>query len=341
MKTVNQTLIQKIGNSLVTLDEAISLVLSGRKLSFAAEESLLSQLPLGNWVGGTTPYFMTAEKGVFSKEKLFVHDFSESIIDFKIVAYDCDTISHVTIDQFGNGFTNLLIPAFSEIHQKYANEAPQFSNLYNNPLIGWIVGVNLSELATKKPCVFDGSTGRKYTDKAIAMHVELAKSLVARMEIVNIFTQDKNADVLVFDKTGFEVESVRVNGFKVNFSKYLESRKIDTKLPLVSDYSGAMINTSFCKVENEIVSFYAPVFKGLEYRIAKPVDDYSKAFSEKLPKVDDLIFSCNCILNYLYGELEGKSVGFSGPITFGEIGYQLLNQTLTYLVIDDMNNYEA
>lgn len=173
------------------------------------------------------------------------------------------------------------------------------------------------------------------------MHVELSKNLVARMEIVNIFEQDKNADVLVFDSTGFEVENVRVNGFKVNFSKYLESRKIDTKLPLVSDYSGALINTAFCKVENEKVNFYAPVFKGLEYRIAKPVDDYSGAFSKKLPHVDDLIFSCNCILNYLYGELEGKSVGFSGPITFGEIGYQLLNQTLVYLVIDDMNNYEA
>lgn len=154
MKAINSTLIQKIGNTLVTLDEAIALVLSGRKLSFAAEESLLLQLPLGNWIGGTTPYFMTSEKGVFSEEKLFVHDFSESIIDFKIVAYDCNTINHVTIDQYGNGFTNLLIPAFSDIHQKYANEAPQFTNLYNNPLVGWVVGVNLSELGVKKTICF-------------------------------------------------------------------------------------------------------------------------------------------------------------------------------------------
>ena len=47
-------------------------------------------------------------------------------------------------------------------------------------------------------------------------------------------------------------------------------------------------------------------------------------------------FSCNCILNYLYGELEGKKIdNISGPITFGEIGYQLLNQTLTFLYIED------
>ena len=43
-------------------------------------------------------------------------------------------------------------------------------------------------------------------------------------------------------------------------------------------------------------------------------------------------YSCNCILNYLYGEMEGKSVsGFTGPMTFGEIAYMLLNQTLVRL----------
>ena len=45
-------------------------------------------------------------------------------------------------------------------------------------------------------------------------------------------------------------------------------------------------------------------------------------------------FSCNCILNYLYGELEGKvTEGMYGPVTFGEIAYQLLNQTLVYVRI--------
>ncbi|WP_340301592.1 DUF6976 family protein [Roseobacter sp. HKCCD5988] len=35
-------------------------------------------------------------------------------------------------------------------------------------------------------------------------------------------------------------------------------------------------------------------------------------------KVTGADYSCNCILNYLYGEMEGKSVsGFTGPMTFG------------------------
>ena len=49
---------------------------------------------------------------------------------------------------------------------------------------------------------------------------------------------------------------------------------------------------------------------------------------------EDLFFSCNCVLNYLYAGLEGKKTGeFNGPATFGEIAYQLLNQTLVYLTI--------
>jgi hypothetical protein len=40
-------------------------------------------------------------------------------------------------------------------------------------------------------------------------------------------------------------------------------------------------------------------------------------------------------LNYAYADLEGKKTGsFVGPITFGEVAYMLLNQTLVYLSID-------
>jgi hypothetical protein len=50
-----------------------------------------------------------------------------------------------------------------------------------------------------------------------------------------------------------------------------------------------------------------------------------------------IIFSCNCILNYLYSGLKGKkTAGITGPATFGEIAYQLLNQTMVYLRIIDL-----
>jgi hypothetical protein len=70
------------------------------------------------------------------------------------------------------------------------------------------------------------------------------------------------------------------------------------------------------------------------YKIAAPVGDYIMAFEKALMNLGDkkILFSCNCILNYIYAELEGKKTGnATGPITFGEIAYQLLNQTFVYI----------
>jgi hypothetical protein len=88
------------------------------------------------------------------------------------------------------------------------------------------------------------------------------------------------------------------------------------------------------------VKFYAPVFSGVDYKHAREVADYASAFTAQLQKIGlaegSVIFSCNCILNYLYSGLEGRNTApFVGPITFGEIAYQLLNQTLVYLQMQD------
>lgn len=77
------------------------------------------------------------------------------------------------------------------------------------------------------------------------------------------------------------------------------------------------------------------MFRGVEYRHAFPVDDYVREFTMRMPDEAGIFFSCNCILNYLYSELEGKKTGaITGPVTFGEVAYQLLNQTLVYITIE-------
>ena len=124
-----------------------------------------------------------------------------------------------------------------------------------------------------------------------------------------------------------------------SLASYIADRKIDTQLPLVADYNGAMINVSIQSVDaaDGKVSFYAPVFKGIEYRFAKPVPDYAGVFAEGVhdKHASRVAFSCNCILNYAYADLEGKKTGsFVGPVTFGEVAYMLLNQTLAYLTIE-------
>lgn len=74
----------------------------------------------------------------------------------------------------------------------------------------------------------------------------------------------------------------------------------------------------------------------VEYRQAQAVDDYPRAFARALPgDAGGIRWSCNCILNYLYSELEGKRTGrITGPMTFGEVAYQLLNQTMVYLRLE-------
>ena len=107
------------------------------------------------------------------------------------------------------------------------------------------------------------------------------------------------------------------------------------RLPLVADLSGEMINVSFQSVDDasRSVRFYAPVLAGIEYRQAAPLDDYHDALlAHVAANPVTPAFSCNCILNYLYAGLAGdRPLSITGPATFGEIAYVLLNQTLVYL----------
>ena len=158
---------------------------------------------------------------------------------------------------------------------------------------------------------------------------------MASIGIVNLFKQG-DGDSLRFEEEGFTVKTCLVNGEPRDSAQYLKANRIDTRLPLVANYAGAMVNVSFQAVREAdgAVDLYAPVFRDVEYRIAAPVDNCIEAFKRALPHGTSAVFSCNCILNFLYSELEGKTTeGMYGPVTFGEIAYQLLNQTLVFLEI--------
>jgi hypothetical protein len=167
--------------------------------------------------------------------------------------------------------------------------------------------------------------------------VPLPDQLRARIDIVNVFRPGAG-DSIRFPATGFSAGECLINGRPENFAEYLLKREIDTRLPLVANYSGAMINVSMKAIDRDErrVDFYAPVFQDTEYKLALPVDDYVRAFEQAMPEANpSLAFCCNCILNYLYSGLEGKKTGgMVGPITFGEIAYQLVNQTLVYCGIE-------
>jgi hypothetical protein len=312
---------------------------NGEKFILAGDEKILSILPAGAWIGGTIPYFMTDDGGMFTQEKIYATRMPDDATNIVIRTYDASTIHQIYLDAPANGFSIIILPAFSSVHTSFALNSPTYEGFATKPLIGWVSGVSLDELGQSAPKTFDGANPG-YEDKAVVFHIELPSHKAADIQIINIF-QPGDGDTITFPTDGFQAKDVYVNGTKMNFATYIEQNNIDTRLPLVTDMFGAMINTSFRQINSaeKTVSFYAPVFDGIEYKIAKPINDYVTDFEAMVPNNlgDAIFFSCNCILNYRYANLEGKSLqGITGPMTFGEIAYQLLNQTMAYVVIEDI-----
>ena len=318
---------------LITFQEASKLIEDGKLLHIAGTEKLLKKLPKGKWVGGSTEYFMAKEGGKISDELLFVTEFPYK--NFAIKSYDTKNIPQVTEDSFDSGFSILIVPFDSAVHKEYAKNAAGYNGMFMKAIIGWISGLNLGKPG-QTPIAVNGMTQEAFADKAVALHLQTPEDKVVSVNIINIFEQDKNSPLIEFTEEGFCIKKCLVDGKEVVFADYIAKNAIDTKLPLVGNYSGNGVNVSFKSIENGVVNLYAPVFSGIKYRMAKKVTDYVDLFNRRLAehKGKKSEFSCNCILNFLYGELENKKIEvFSGPITFGEIAYQLVNQTLVYITV--------
>lgn len=319
-------------------DTVKAMIAAGKKFLLAADEKSLRDLPPGFWIAGTIPYFMAEQGGLFTQDQIYVTELPDDVVKAEIKVYDETTVHQIYTEAPQHGFSVVIIPGSSPTHLTFALNAPNFPDFATRPLVGWISGVAVDERKVT-PKVFDGRRGQALENGAVVMHVELPATRLVEVGIVNIFKQGEG-DTLIFPRDGFSATDVLLDGKVTNFADYLADHNIDIKLPLVADLYGAMINTSFKSVDlaEKRVHFYAPVFAGLRYKIAEPVNDYVGNFLTQVPEGvgDNLFFSCNCILNYLYVELAGKkTANFTGPITFGEIAYQLLNQTLVYLTIED------
>jgi len=321
-----------------TPDETANLIRSGQFLALAGDEAILRQLPAGNWIGGTIPYFVGEQGGLQSRGLVHVTGLAGRECDARIIDYTSSTLPGLPADAPEHGYTVLIVPALSALHSEFAANASEYEDLFMKPLIGWIAGVHLDDLGKVSPKVVNGLTGQVSDSQAVAMHVPLPATRIAMVRILNLFHQGQG-DVLTFPRGGFAVTDCEVNGRPAQFAQYVQENGLDTTRPLVADYNGAQINVSFQAVDavQGQVSFYAPVFSGVEYRHAAPVGDYVQEFDALVSGTQvNPHFACNCILNYLFGKLEGRRTGeLTGPMTFGEIGYQLLNQTLVYLEFVD------
>ncbi|EEX13304.1 conserved hypothetical protein [Citreicella sp. SE45] len=316
-------------NAMMSVAEARARIEAGAVLVIAGSEEALSSLPKGRWIGGTSVYFVTETGGRTDRENVFVTEI-EAAEDARPVLYRGEDLPSLTMGRYENGLSIILIPAFSKAHEAFAIRGAEFPGLFDQPLMGWITGIHLDDLGEVTPKVFDGARGEMHEDGAMLLHVKLPAGEVADLDILNLFEPDMSADEISFGETGFGAKTAMVNGQEVDFAAYLVEKGIDTRCPLVANFAGAMVNVSFQAVDPAAgVSFYAPVIEGMTYHIARTPGDYASEFAARAQGDGTRELSCNCILNYLYGELESKTTGgFTGPATFGEIAYMLLNQTM-------------
>lgn len=319
-------------NQLISLQAAADLIRAGHALSVAGTEVALNQLPAGAWIGGTTPYFMLADGGaVVDDGQVFVTDLGElgTVSIARWTTAELDRLASAGPD---NGLALTIIPAGSTAHQRFAAEAAAFPEAFLKPTVGWISGTRVEDIGHKSPKVYDGRTATALEDAAVVAYVAVPSDKLLSIEIVNLF-EPNGGDRLTFAADGFHVDRCQVNGESVDFAEYVRARGLEHgRLPLVGDFGGAHLNASLQALPaTGGVDLYAPVFTGVDYHFAKPVDDYAARFRARIADIDPdgVVWGCNCVLNFLFGDLQGKAIGgVQGPVTFGEIAYQLLNQTL-------------
>jgi hypothetical protein len=312
------------------------LIESGRALAVAGSSRALAALPAGNWIGGTSYYFIGPAGGTKSDRLVFVTDLG-AFGDVTFARYGADEVAKITSEAPEHGFSFVLTPAGSASLRAFA-QRPYSDELFLRPVIGWVAGVDLADLRAAQAQVIDGRTRKSERDALVVAHVALPPDKLASVSIINPFEKSEQ-HTLEFDTAGFTATECLIDGRRQRLADFLvQAGHAHGRLPLVGDFSGASLNVSIQAVElvSGRVDFYAPVFPGVKYHLAKPLADYERSFAAAIAErgATPVAFSCNCILNYLYGNMEGQRTGeITGPVTFGEIGYQLLNQTLVVLDI--------
>ena len=316
-----------------TPEEVSEMIRAGNSLLLAGDAKLLSQLPAGNWIGGTTPYFILyPENRTTSFDKIFVNRLPDFITAAEVREYDETNIKNIFKDGAQKGFTVVVMPFASQVAVEYSLNATNYENFAAHPVCGWLTGLPLDIIMTEKSHCASGIGPNLFTDKAVAMHVTLPESKYAEIKIFNPYIQG-DGDSITFEENNLIVKDALINGEKRNFAEYLRGIGYDMLMPLVANYSGAMINVVVCAIDGEVVPMSAPVFSHVDYRIAK-VDDQ---IVEPSLISDKIVFSVTCIGNFIQPDICAQFLRkMNGPVVYGEIAYQQMGQTTVYVTVDDV-----
>jgi len=205
------------------------------------------------------------------------------------------------------------------------------------PVRGWLSGQPLDIILTEKSYTGSGLGPCISSEKGVAMHISLPISKYAEIHIFNPYKQG-NGDSIMFEENSLMVKDAIINGEKRNFAEYLREINYDMQMPLVANYSGAMINDVICAIGGGEVPMSAPVFKNVDYRLAV-VDD---AIVEPSLVSEQIVFSVTCIGNFIQPDICAHFLRkMNGPVVFGEIAYQQIGQTTVYVTVDNVEPFNT
>ena len=105
---------------------------------------------------GTIPYFMSEDGGLCTHDKMQVVVLPEFVTSASVKLYATGELPRIPADYRANGFSYIVIPAFSDVHQTFAKECSTWPGFFDRPLVGWIAGIDLKDL---------GGSPRSWTER--------------------------------------------------------------------------------------------------------------------------------------------------------------------------------
>jgi hypothetical protein len=317
-------------NMLKTFRETTEMIRQGKLLHIAGVESLLRDLPAGNWIGGSTGRFMGVGRG----EERVIGPLLEvrelPFEKYKILSYDEENLPNLTRDAYKNGFSIVILPYRRDLSGRYAKNASGIVDGFLPNVIGWVSGADTTPVR-EKAITINGRTDDIFSEKAVAVHVALPVGKRAGVVVANLFEPDRSKPAVSFANDGDNVESCFINGSETLFAEYLLQNDIDISAPLIGDYAGREVNVSFRDVQKNRVQFFAPVFRGVNYNFAK---NASSRVPAHYRQGDGVIFACDDILNLVFTRSRGINAGgLSDRAAGDEIACRVMNQTLLCLTM--------
>jgi hypothetical protein len=311
------------------------LIKAGHILVLAGAEQDLASLPAGNWIGGTASCFLVDGRLVRAEGTLIYADFSAAALKAELRPLNDRQIQELSSYYPDNGFAVIIMPGQSALLQATATSMPDWPGLYNAPLAGWVSAVPLDQLGHMQPKVFCGN-GTPRQDIAALMYVTLPCEMFAALNIINPFDTPSRTS-LRFSTGGYQIPGLcLLDGQRADLTRLIANGSIDPSPPLTADRDGALLNNSIIASDpaSGMLTFLSPVDPSLTYRFAEPPPVFQDAFARAARGVDlpGAVLSSICAagLHRLTEEIRPMLPAIA-PVTFGQIGYTVLTQTIACL----------